>query len=381
MGWYDSPELAAAGGGLGVTHPPGHPLWSALAALCSMLPLGALPLRIALGQALCLATTGLIAMHCAHALYLRCAGPHGARLAPFAAVAASLIGTLGTGAFRQATRVEVYALAGLVAVLLLALALDVDRSSRVRLREAGLVLGVGLANHHFIAITAAPLVGWIAWETWRESGATRRGRALLTAVAFVCIGLTVYVLLPLRADAPASIARVRSLGDWIDVASARVFAKNTGAGVPGTAGVRALDVLDWLGGSLTPLGLLFAAGGFYVALRDRSARGSALRLLTLIAVVAAARGWLGFVRDNPDAAGYLLPALVALGISSAAFVAGSIRALAEAPPPPKGPTRPARAVLTALLVGGPLLLPLVLAPRSVSASRIDRSAAPATLTA
>src|SRR5262245_32188600 len=27
MGFYDSPELAAAGVGVGVTHPPGHPLF------------------------------------------------------------------------------------------------------------------------------------------------------------------------------------------------------------------------------------------------------------------------------------------------------------------------------------------------------------------
>jgi hypothetical protein len=382
MGFYDSPELAASGGGLGVTHPPGHPLWVVLAAICSLVPIGALPLRIALGEAACLGAMSWLALHAAHALFVRSAGDHGARVAPFASLAAAFVGTMGTGVFRQATRVEVYALAGLVTVALLALALDRERAPSVRLREGALVLGLGLANHHFIALTAAPLLGWIARDAMKERARdTTRFASLAPAIPFLAIGAIPYALLPLRADAPASLARVRSFGDFVDVASARVFAKNTGFGVPGSAGSRVLDVLDWLGATLTPVGLLFALGGIYIALRRRELRTEIARIATLFFVVAIARGWLGFVRDNPDAAGYLVPAFVAVGILGAAFTAGAIRALGEAPAPPQGPTRPARMLLAALLVGGPLVLPVFLAARSVEASRIDRSSAPATLAA
>lgn len=380
MGFYDSPELAAAGGGLAVTHPPGHPLWSAVAAVCSLVPLGALPFRIAIGEALCLGGIAVLALHASLALFVRVAGAHGTRIAPWAALAAALTGTLGTGVFRQATRVEVYALAGLVTVGLLALALDRERSPSTRLREGGLLLGLGLANHHFIAITAAPLLLWLALERWR-CGKSGRTHAIAATALFVAPGLAVYALLPLRAHAVASLARVQSLSDLIDVASARVFMKNTGVGVPGSAGARALDVLDWTGETLTPVGLLFAAGGLYAALRQREARRDALRVLTLVAVVVTARGWLGFVRDNPDAAGYLVPAFVALGVLGAAFTAASVRALAEAPRAPSGPSKPARILLAALLVGGPLALPAYLAARSVQASAVDRSSAPATLAA
>ncbi len=380
MGFYDSPELAAAGGGLGVTHPPGHPVWSTLAAVCSLVPLGALPFRIAVGEALCLGGIAWFALHAAFGLFQRVAGTHGTRLAPWAALAAALAATLGTGVFRQATRVEVYALAGWVTVGLLALSLDRERPSSVRMREGALLLGLGLANHHFIAITAAPLLVWIASERWRD---TRPGRvrAVLASAAFMAPGLAVYALLPLRARAAASLARVRSLGDFLDVASARVFVKNTGLGVPGSAGMRALDVLDWMGETLTPVGLLFAVGGLYAALRQRDARRDAWRVITLVGVVAVARGWLGFVHDNPDAAGYLVPAFVALGVLGAAFSASAVRALAEAPAPPQGPSKPARAMLAMLLIGGPLALPVYLAARSVQASTVDRSSAPVTLAA
>jgi hypothetical protein len=113
MGFYDSPELAAAGAGLGVTHPPGHPAWVVLAALATLVPLGAVPLRIALLSALCLGAIGRLAYAAADALVARVAGAHaGRRLRPAIALASALTATLGPGTFRQATRVEVYALAG-----------------------------------------------------------------------------------------------------------------------------------------------------------------------------------------------------------------------------------------------------------------------------
>jgi len=123
MGFYDSPELAAAGAGVGVTHPPGHPLWVAMSALFAMIPVGAIPLRIALGQALLLGILGRLAYAIARGLVERVsadsAPPWGVRAL---ALAGALTATLGVGVFRQATRVEVYALAGVLAIAVVALA-------------------------------------------------------------------------------------------------------------------------------------------------------------------------------------------------------------------------------------------------------------------
>ena len=73
--------------------------------------------------------------------------------------------------------------------------------------------------------------------------------------------------------------------------------------------------------------------------------------------------------------------MVALGIATAGFLAGAQRALSDAPPPPAGPSRSARILLSALLIGGPLVLPFWLAQRAWAASAVDRSDAPVTLQA
>ena len=49
--WLDSGEFVAASIALDIAHPPGHPLSLLYGKAFSLLPLGPLPLRIALGQA------------------------------------------------------------------------------------------------------------------------------------------------------------------------------------------------------------------------------------------------------------------------------------------------------------------------------------------
>ncbi|MGZ3442447.1 MAG: protein O-mannosyl-transferase family, partial [Polyangia bacterium] len=52
MYWLDSSELAAAAWGLGVAHPPGHPLPSLLGRACTLVPLGSIAFRVGLASAL-----------------------------------------------------------------------------------------------------------------------------------------------------------------------------------------------------------------------------------------------------------------------------------------------------------------------------------------
>lgn len=382
MGFYDSPEIASAGAGLGVTHPPGHPLFVILAAMATMIPVGAVPLRIALLEATCLGILGWLSFQVAHALARRVsAGVLSPSWTHGLALASALVATVGPGVVRQSTRVEVYALAAVLAVSLLALASRRDLSAW-RARVGLFLFALGVANHHFIMLTAAPLLVWIVLERWRQARCRMSGvpwRFVVACGVLFLVGLVPYALLPLRADAPASLPRVRSFADFIEVVSARVFVRNTGGGVPGSAGGRMFDVLDWFGESVTPVGLLFALGGLYVSLRVSGARTDALRLLLLVGVVSVARAWLGFVRNNPDAAGYLVPAIVALGIASVGFSTGVLRALRQSPPAPRGPSRSARVMLFLLLVGGPVTLPVYLTYASVRASAVDRTYVPETL--
>jgi len=73
--------------------------------------------------------------------------------------------------------------------------------------------------------------------------------------------------------------------------------------------------------SLHVVPLLLALAGAYAVLRAPGARRIGYVWLAVLAVFVAARGWLGFVRSNPDALGYLMPAFAAVGALAAAFVA------------------------------------------------------------
>ena len=57
--WLDSGELAAAGATLGVSHPPGHPLYTFLAYIASWVPLGPLGFRVSLLSGFCGALAAL----------------------------------------------------------------------------------------------------------------------------------------------------------------------------------------------------------------------------------------------------------------------------------------------------------------------------------
>ncbi|MEZ4409795.1 MAG: DUF2723 domain-containing protein [Polyangiales bacterium] len=388
MGFFDAPELATSAMGVGVTHPPGHPLWVAVSALARMLPLGPVPFRVALMSGLCLGLTGRLAFGFTHRLARASLAESPAlhRWAAPLALGAALLSVLGVAPFAQATRVEVYALAGLLGVALLAASRAPSLSPAARARASVLLHALGGANHHFIAITTAPAALWALGDRLRRGGFTALRRGLIPWAVLGVIGLLPYALLPLRARAAASIVRVRTVGDLWWTVTARAFQKNIGAGVPGTFGENLLDVLDWAGTSLTPFGLLAAVGGlwFVVRRRDEAARDTrddALALALVAFAGVAARASLGFVAHNPDAAGYLVPAVVALGALGAGFSSRALAAIANAPPAPEGPSRAARAVLVAALVAAPSL---AFAPAALSAWRAtapDRGDAPEVITA
>lgn len=385
MGFYDAPELSAAAQGLGVTHPPGHPSWVALTALATLLPLGTIPFRVALVSGVCLGGVGRLA----YGIALRLAraalddealtASRDRILPPLAALSSALLATLGPAVLRQATRAEVYALAGLLAVSVLALSIDATIPRAVRARGTVLTLALGGANHHFIALTAVPVALFTLVGHLRDVGWAQRRRALTAWSVLGVLGLSPYALLWLRADAEASLVRVRTVGDFVWTVSARAFQKNMAGGVPGTFGEHLLDVFEWVGASITPLGILMALVGTVVLLRvgrEHDARPAVARLVTLATGVCGARALLGFVAGNPDAAGYLVPGVVAVACLGVGFPTAFWRAVRTAPAAPEGPSPFARRVLVGLLVLAPLALPVYVTHRSHEATKGDRGYAP-----
>ncbi len=376
MGFLDAPELASAAQGLGVTHPPGHPLWVALASLFTLLPVGTVAFRVALLSSVCLGLTGRFAYAIARSLAAAVdPASVGRRILPALALSAALTATLGPAVFGQATRTEVYALATMLAIVVLALAALPELSPAVTARGAVLALALGGANHHFIALTALPLGLWVVGRRMLAGSWTARRHALESFTVLGAVGLGPYVLLPMRGRAVASLIRVRTLGDFVWTVSAQAFQKNTGGNVPGSFGTHILDVLDWIGSSVSPIGIMAAMAGAWIAVR-RGASRPVLACVLLAVVGSFARAWLGFVRDNPDAAGYLGPAIVSVAILGVGFTVGAARIVRLSPAPPEGPTPTSRTLLYALLVGLPALAPGYVLTQSVWATAVDRSHGP-----
>jgi len=342
--WLDAGEFVAASVDLGVSHPPGHPLAALYAALVGLLPVGPWPFRYAVAAALAGALAA-VSLERALRQTLSAVWPGGPDvvLRPLA-VGFTWLAALSAGWWFQGVRPEVYALQAMLVLFALERLVAFERcppeSADPRpVWLAALALGLALANHHFLALLVFPALAPTAARLVRERGPG----ALGPGVAAGALGLSTYVYLPLRAHRDP----VPNLGDpetleriwW--VVSAQAFQGNAGTGVPQPLWERVADVAVQLVELLHPLTVLAAVAGLYVLLRRPETRPLGVLWGLVFGVHVAARAWLGFVRSNPDAWGYLMPAFAAAAVLAGCLVA---QLLAFVPR-----TRAGRPLLAALL--------------------------------
>jgi hypothetical protein len=175
VGGGDSGEFATMLAQGGVPHPPGYPLYVLyLRAMC-WLPASSPAHAAALATALLGAAAVLAVM-------LACTS-WGASVP--AAAAAGAVFAFSPLAWRAATEAEAFALNALIAAGILALAGPACRLGvRTRLGMLGLLLGLGLANHHSIVLLA-PAVLWGVLRPLIRRNARPRDLALFAiAIAF-----------------------------------------------------------------------------------------------------------------------------------------------------------------------------------------------------
>jgi hypothetical protein len=332
LGWLDSPEFIAAAVTLGVPHSPGHPLPVLAGHLGALVPVGDLVFRVnvmsaaaSAGAAACMAVAARRVLdHLAPTL------PRMARLV--AATAVAVLYALSWSAWFQAVRAEVYALEALLHGAFLALVIgiltrDPQRTDARGLYAAGLVAGLALATHPFIALTAiAPAA--VVVLAWRRPGWGR----VVRLVSFVVLGLAALLQTPVRAaqhplvswGAPHTAER------FVWTISAKAFHKTTTQEHASPPAEDLAQIIATLGEQATWLMLFAAMIGLYAGLR----RGQVARQLTamlagVLALAAAGRVLIGFDPGVPDDHGYILPALSALLLLGLIGLAIAAEALAQ----------------------------------------------------
>ncbi len=347
--WLDSGEFVAASTELGIAHPPGHPASALLGALCTLVPLGPLAFRVALASALA-ASASAAFLALAIERTVRALGVVSNRVAIPLALGATWLVVGSYGYWLQAVRPEVYALQALCACVVIERILALETAWPTRdvrpIYAASLAFGLGLANHHFLALLILPAVAPTLARVYRVRGL----RPLALSVLFTLAGLATYVYLPIR----ARTTRGLDLGDpstldrfyW--VVSAQAWQKNA-VGVVQPLAERFLDVLVQIVDSFAYVPLVMALAGAYALVRTPGARRVGYVWIVVVAIFAAARAWLGFIRSNPDALGYLMPLFAALGALAAAFVAAVLASFGRA-----DRAKPSRTAVVVALVAAAL---------------------------
>jgi tetratricopeptide (TPR) repeat protein len=191
----DSGELTANAAILGISHPPGYPLYTLAGRVLLMLA----PVKPAVAMNVFSAVASACAATLVALLVLLLGGGR------TAAFAAGLLYGLARSTWRYSTVTEVYALHVMLAVLTFLLATRSRRAGSARLAVAACwVAGLGLAHHTstllllpaLVAVLARPLKSARNW--WKLA---------VICLAALALGLTAYLYLPIR-------SRLDPPNDW-----------------------------------------------------------------------------------------------------------------------------------------------------------------------
>lgn len=308
----DSSELVATTWDLGVSHPPGHPAYHQWTRLWMGLPFGTIAFRAHLAGA---ALVALSAAMLVVASWRWGWAQSRAQLAGVALVAVAT--TTSWGIALQAVRAEVYPLQLAAVAVLTALVAgppsEAPRTSTVGL--AGVVLGVALLNHHYLAVLTVPALIVAAAVRARAPTRTLHAAAIAAGAAALALPGYAWLLVAGARDAQATWGWPATASDAWWFMSAQAFQGSVDVGGDAALLDRLAALLGLLSGT-HGLAMLSAAG-VGVALLAVRQPGALAVLATGIACNVVSVAGLDPDVANPDVSGYLMATLWWTGLLAA----------------------------------------------------------------
>ncbi|MHB1318699.1 MAG: glycosyltransferase family 117 protein, partial [Anaerolineae bacterium] len=209
----DAGEFQLVGSTLGVAHPPGYALYTLLARLATLFPVGDLAGRVnALSIVFAVLTLVLLAR-----LVREANAPHDSSRGVYWSAVLGAAALAGSPTFWvQATTANIRSLTGLFTAALLWLSMRyVQVRSRRRLATLAFVFGLGVGHHSSLVLLALPLLLYLALS---DSQLVRQPARWLPAAGAFLLSLLVLLYLPLRsAMSPAfDPVPVNSLARFVD---------------------------------------------------------------------------------------------------------------------------------------------------------------------
>jgi len=193
----DGGDLITAAYTGGVPHPTGYPVYMLLARFFQLLPVGSLALRTNLMSALATVSAAVLV----YTLVVRYLAPADPQRSWPSGLASGFAFGLAPLVWSQAVITEVYALQSLFVVLVLYLSTGVMPPGKNIDRLRGLTLGLAMGNHltTVLLIPAAIVANVVAQRDPVSPRWTFDWKSLLRQIAYLTLGLLIYLILPLRA--------------------------------------------------------------------------------------------------------------------------------------------------------------------------------------
>lgn len=325
--WWDSGEFVANIATLGIAHRPSFPIYILIARVFTLLPLGNFILRVNLFSVLCAA----LSMSFSYLIFIKLLNlylPHHSKdsvIRVFCGIGSLLFFGFTYSFWIQTVRAEVYSLCFLfVTLVILLLLMYIETGNNKYLYLSMFLFGLGLGNHHITLLSVMPALVTIIILSRYRIGLSQ----IILACLLILLGLSIYLYLPIRNISHPML-------NWGNPRSAStLFSSVLALNSLSKMGINSLfgavrnfpSLMEMIYAQLTPFGFALSILGL-ILLFKRSLR---LLLFVLVIFIGNSLATLLVVSDffanNMDLHGYLLPSILAFGMS---FGTGAVVFLAE----------------------------------------------------